>query len=263
MKNNMLELKDFITYFQSLFDADRNGKIRITINHENENLVLKFFSNSGISIDTFHCTKELYNKIVYFIYMNFIYSNKILIASKNGENYSIKSSNIEIISKIDEELQKKLSDEAFKKMKQNYEDKSTKRNLSEFEKVSNFFRIYSMYLKRCLNKENRSDIKISYVNGVYEVSIINNGEIIFSRNISCNEIKSRRLNKIICENMIDENSIILSSITADNKLKIQTPKFCLTIPYNNSTKDFHDEALKKMNEYNFSSQMLKVKSSNR
>lgn len=261
MKNNMLELKNFITYFQSLFDAKQNGKINI--NYQNDNLILKFYSNSGISVDTFHCTKELYNKIVYFIYMNFIYSNKILIASKNGKNYSIKSPNIEITSTLDEEIQKKLSDEAFKKMKKSNQKEPSEKNLSEFEKISSFFKIYSMYLKRCLNKVSRSDIKVSYSNGIYKILIINNGEIIFSRHILCSEIKSRYLNKIICENIIDENSIILSSITSDNKLKIQTPKFCLTIPYNESTKFFHDEALNKMNEYNFSGQKIKIKSSNR
>lgn len=263
MLNNIIEFKEFLDYYQTILKAcvKANEKIKITCSHKDNEMNIKVISDSGVSIDTFKCSNELYHQIMDLLLSSFVSTNKIILASRKDKKYSVRSEKIEINCEINNDLSQKISDQVFNKT--NNSDNEKNHNLSEFEKVSNFFRCYSSFLKRCVKKEKASFITITYNNGIYSIDITNDGKVVFSRKITCSAIKAKYLNKIICENIIDENSIKLSSITRNNKLQVQTPKICLSIPYDNSLEKFHEEALAKMNEYNVSISMQKVKSSNR
>lgn len=261
MLSNVIEFKDFLSYYQTILNtcARIGENTKIYLSHNDDTMTIKVISDSGISIDTFHCSNKLYHEIAELIYSTFISTNKIMLATTKNKFYSVRSEKIEIISIINPELSEKISNQGFSNV-----NESNKKDikLSEFEKISDFFRCYSNFLKRCVKKENKNTIKVDYKDRIYSINITSNGEIIFSRTITCNNIKARYLDKTICENLIDENSIQLSSITKNNQLQIQTPKFCLFIPYNNLER-YHNEALAKMNEYNMQFSMQKVKSSNR
>lgn len=265
MLTNIIEFKDFLNYFQSIYSASLSSKeqVKIYFSYNDDELTLRFVSDSGYSFDKFRCSKNLYNEIVQLLYASFISSNKMILASKVNGSYIVKSSNGEMISEIDDTLSEKISLQVFDKIKNRNESKNEGKPLSEFEQISNFFGVYCSFLKRCVKKSNPSEITTSYKNGVYLITITNNGKTIFSKSVVCSKFKAQYLDKVICENLIDENSIVLSSITGNNHLKIQTPKLCLLMPYNNNLEKYHNEALEKMNEYSSQFSMQKVKSSNR
>ena len=261
MLSNMIEFKDFLNYFQNVLNANLklNEETKILFTYDKNMLIVEIKSGNGISIDSFNCSKNLYNEIVSLLCSSFISINEILIAYSANGLYTIKNDKVEMTCSIPKEIEQELSSQVFSKKKNiTVEVKQT----SQFEQVSDFFNIYNAFLKRCAKRTGDNIIKISYINGIYKITITNENTVIFTRSIKCSKIKAQYLDKIICENMIDGNSIILSSIV-EQMLKIQTPKFCLLIPYNENLTKFHNEALEKMNEYNNIPSWQKVKSSNR
>ncbi len=265
MTNNMLEFKDFLDYFQNVISLKSNGIVKIKIYYKDNALFIESNEANGKAVDYFNCSKNMYDKIVELLLSNFILENKIMVAYKNKNQYTIKSEKFEIAADVTDEMFNDLSKKIFSKQdKHNFE---AKKEMSEFEKISSFYADYNMFLKRCLKNDGKNDISLNYNNGIFSIIITNNEQIIFSKKINCSIIKANYLFKIICENIIDSNSIIISSInkiTENAKyIKIQTPKFNLSIPYAKNLEKFHIEALNKMNEYNVSFANQKIKSSTR
>ena len=259
MLNNIIEFKDFINSYQNALNSSlkTNESVKVYFTYENERLIVKIVGNSIYMVDTFQCTNQLYNEMINLLCTSLISSGVAMISYRVNENYIIKGKNIELISNIPQELSNKISTYFYNNRRTVQQKQAT-----EFDKVTAFFKSYSTFLKRCIKKEYPSEIKISYKNGIYNITITNNNEIVFKNTIACSSIKAQFLDKIICENIIDENGVVLSSIVG-NYLKIQTPKIHLTIPYNDKLHKFHEEALEKINEYVYSMPKQKIKSSNR
>ena len=264
MTNNILEFKEFMDYFNNVINQNTNEFIKIKIYYKNDNLVIESENENGKAIDCFKCSEDNYYKLIEILNLKFIFENDVKFAVKRGKNYTIKSKNDEVTTAINEELFENLSSKIYSKKNTNLEGN---KKPNEFEKFCFFYNDIELFIKRCLRHNGINNINITYVNNIFQIKITNNDEVIFQKHIKCNETKAIYLFKIICENIIDSNSIILSSInqtTNGNKvIKIQTPKLNLTIPYINSLKKFHIEALNKMNEYDMKSQKQKIKSSSR
>ena len=261
MSNNVIEFKEFINCYQNALNSSlkANENVKVYFTYKNERLNVEIISDSTYIVDSFQCTNQLYNEMINLLYTSFISSGKAVIPYNLNGKYIVKGENIELISIIPQELSDKISTYFYSSKRNTI---SSQKQLTEFDKVTSLFKSYSTFLKRCIKKEYPSDVKIAYKNGFYTITITNNNQIIFKKKIACSLIKAQFLDKIICENIIDESSVILSSIISDC-LKIQTPKIHLTIPYNDKLHNFHEEALEKINEYNFSLPKQKIKSSNR
>ena len=264
MTNNILEFKEFMDYFNNVVNQNANEFVKIKIYYKNGNLVIESENENGKAIDYFKCSENNYYKLIEILNLKFIFENDVKFATKKGKNYTIKSKNGELTTIINEELFENLSSKIYSKKNTSLESNEKP---NEFEKFCFFYNDIELFIRRCLKHEGISDINITYNDNVFKISITNNDKVIFQKHIKCNETKAIYLFKIICENIIDSNSIILSSInqtTNGNKvIKIQTPKLNLTIPYIKNLKRFHIEALNKMNEYNMKNQKQKIKSSSR
>ncbi len=265
MTDNILDFKEFMDYFNNIINQNTNEFTKITIYYKNNALVIESENENGKAVDYFPCSEANYYKLIEILNLKFIFENDIIFAAKRNKNYTIKSKSGELTTTINDELFKKLSSKIYsKKNKINLENN---KKPSEFEKFCFFYNDIELFIKRCLKHNGISNINITYTNNIFQIKITNNNKVIFQKYFKCNETKATYLFKIICENIIDSNSIILSSINqtenGNKVIKIQTPKLNLTIPYINSLKRFHIEALNKMNEYNMENQKQKIKSSNR
>lgn len=216
---NKIELKEFFDYCLSNIQMciQNIGRIDVKFSYNKNKLVMQTASKNSFSKDTYTCSIEEYEKIINRMMMLFsseyglytkiqIINNKFIgITSDANVNFSY-----DIVSNEQLEFTKKLNNV---KSENNKYHKNTEPN---FEKLTNLFNIYRIFLRRCKSKNNKYQIYPYYNNGYLSLKITNNRTIVFYNKLECNEKQANSLIKRITEDFIlnyDINNCAIKNIT--------------------------------------------------